>query len=77
MFLPQPKGQWVEMLVKPFESDPKIGITGPLQLHDDYADADVIIGFCLCISRKVLDKAGGLLDEVFSPGGGEDIDLCC
>jgi hypothetical protein len=54
-----------------------MGITGPLQLHDDYADADVIIGFCLCVSRKALESAGGLLDEVYSPGGGEDIDLCC
>lgn len=81
MLLPQPRGQWLDFLVGPFEADPKTGITGPLQLHDDYAGEDVIIGFCLCVSRRVLREAmaetEGLLDETFSPGGGEDIDLCC
>lgn len=79
--LPQPKSQWLEWLLQPFREEPKMGVTGPLQLHDDYADADVIIGFCLCVKRSVLKEAmadtGGLLDEIFSPGGGEDIDLCC
>jgi GT2 family glycosyltransferase len=79
--LPQLKSQWLDWLLEPFEKDPKTGITGPLQLHDDYADEDVIIGFCLCVSRKALQEAmadtGALLDETFSPGGGEDIDLCC
>lgn len=75
--LDQPRHQWVEFLLDPFKDNPRMGITGPLQLHDDYADQDVIIGFCLCISRKVLNEVGGLLDEIFSPGGGEDIDLCC
>jgi GT2 family glycosyltransferase len=79
--LPQPKSQWLEWMLEPFRENPKMGVTGPLQLHDDYADADVIIGFCLTVKRSVLAQAmaetGGLLDEVFSPGGGEDIDLCC
>jgi GT2 family glycosyltransferase len=81
LLLPQPKNRWVEQLLAPFKDNPRMGITGPLQLHDDYADEDVIIGFCLCISKKVMDDTmadtGGLLDEIFSPGGGEDIDLCC
>ena len=77
MLLGQPRNKWLNTLLKPFEGNPKMGITGPLQLHDDYADADVIIGFCLCISRAALAAAGGLMDEIFSPGGGEDIDLCC
>lgn len=80
VLLPQPKNDWMNKLLDPFK-DPKMGITGPLQLHDDYADQDVIIGFCLCIPRKVLSESmahtGGLLDEIYSPGGGEDIDLCC
>jgi GT2 family glycosyltransferase len=79
--LPQLENQWLDWLLEPFEKDPKTGITGPLQLHDDYADEDVIIGFCLCVSRKALQEAMAdtdcLLDETFSPGGGEDIDLCC
>jgi GT2 family glycosyltransferase len=81
MLLGQQKNLWLDRLLEPFKDNKKMGITGPLQLHDDYADADVIIGFCLCISRAVLQDAmadtGGLLDEAFSPGGGEDIDLCC
>lgn len=77
VLLSQPKNRWVNQLLEPFRDNPKMGITGPLQLHDDYADADVIIGFCLCISRPALEEAGGLLDEIYSPGGGEDIDLCC
>lgn len=79
--LPQPKNCWLDWLVDPFLENPKMGVTGPLQLHDDYADQDVIIGFCLCVSRKVLNDAmagtNGVLDEIYSPGGGEDIDLCC
>jgi GT2 family glycosyltransferase len=81
MLLGQPKNRWIEQLLAPFKDNPKMGITGPLQLHDDYADQDVIIGFCLCISKKVMQDAmadtAGFLDEAFSPGGGEDIDLCC
>lgn len=81
VLLPQPKNRWMDQLLDPFKSNPKMGVTGPLQLHDDYADQDVIIGFCLCIKRSVIQGAmvetGGLLDETFSPGGGEDIDLCC
>lgn len=77
VLLGQPRNQWIEILLAPFHGNPKMGITGPLQLHDDYADADVIIGFCLCISRTALEAVGGALDEIYSPGGGEDIDLCC
>ncbi len=78
--LPQPKNQWFNWLIEPFLDDPMMGVTGPLQLHDDYANSDVIIGFCLMTSREVMQKVmvetSGLLDEVFSPGGGEDVDLC-
>ena len=77
VFLDQPRNQWLEQLLAPFKADPRMGITGPLQLHDYYAEEDVILGSCLCVSRKALEAAGGLLDEIFSPGGGEDIDLCC
>jgi GT2 family glycosyltransferase len=81
VLLGQSKNLWLQHLIEPFLNDPKIGVTGPLQLHDDYADADVIIGFCLCVPKKVLNEVmsstNGLLDETFSPGGGEDIDLCC
>lgn len=80
VLLPQYKNQWLDFLIQPFLEDPKMGITGPLQLFDDYAGEDVIIGFCLCIKKSVMQEAmketGGLLDEIYSPGSGEDIDLC-
>lgn len=73
LLLQQPKNRWLDMLSEPF-NDPKVGITGPLMLHDDYADADVLIFFCVMIRRAAIERVG-LLDEVYSPGGGEDIDF--
>lgn len=73
LLLDQSKNLWIEMLHNPFQ-DPKIGLTGPLQLYDYYADAPVLIFFCVMIRREVFDKIG-YLDEIFSPGGGEDIDF--
>ena len=69
------RNTWINMLEDPFERDEKMGITGPLMLHDDYANHDVMIFFCVMIKRELFDKLG-LLDEIFSPGGGEDIDFC-
>ena len=71
--LEQNMNQWLDMMVAPF-SDPTVGLSGPLMLHDDYADFDVLIFFCVMIKKEVFDKVG-LLDEIFSPGGGEDIDF--
>lgn len=70
--LEQTTNRWIDLLVKPFE-DEKVGMSGPLTLHDDYADIDTIIFFCAMIRKSVIDKIG-LLDEIYSPGGGEDID---
>lgn len=72
--LEQTKNRWLDLIVFPFDEDPEVGISGPLMLHDDYADFDVIIFFCAMIRREVFDKIG-YLDEIFSPGGGEDIDF--
>jgi GT2 family glycosyltransferase len=71
----QSKNTWIEMLIKPFKEDDKVGITGPLQLYDNYAGYDVMIFFCVMIRKEVFDKIG-ILDESYSPGGGEDIDFC-
>jgi GT2 family glycosyltransferase len=69
------KNIWIDMLLAPFLKDEKVGITGPLKLFDRYANSDVMIFFCVMIKKELFDKLG-LLDEVFSPGGGEDIDFC-
>ena len=71
--LEQPKNKWLDMIVAPFD-DSEVGLSGPLMLHDDYADVDAIIFFCAMIRRSVFEKVG-LLDEIFTPGGGEDIDF--
>jgi GT2 family glycosyltransferase/SAM-dependent methyltransferase len=71
--LSQEKNSWLNMLVAPF-ADPKVGLTGPLQLFDDYSNSDVLIFFCVMIRKSLFDEIG-ILDEIFSPGGGEDIDF--
>lgn len=71
--LEQTTNQWLDMIVAPF-SDPTVGVSGPLMLHDDYSDFDVIIFFCVMVRKEVFDKIG-VLDEIYTPGGGEDIDF--
>jgi GT2 family glycosyltransferase len=74
VLLPQEKHDWINMLKAPFANDPLVGITGPLELYDHYAGSPVLIFFCVMISKKIFDEFQGL-DEIYSPGGGEDIDL--
>lgn len=73
VLLEAPRNQWIDMHLQPF-SDPRVGMTGPLSLHDPYVQRQVIIFFCAMIKREVIEKVG-LLDEIFSPGGHEDIDF--
>ncbi len=74
VLLEAPINKWLEMLERPFLEKQEMGLTGPLILHDDYANHPVLIFFCVMIKKEVFDKIG-LLDEIFSPGGGEDIDF--
>lgn len=68
------KQEWIDLLEAPFKAKKNVGLTGPLQLYDEYAASLVLIFFCVMIKREVFEKIG-LLDEIFSPGGGEDIDF--
>lgn len=70
--LPQSTNLWLNMMEQKFTDS--VGMVGPLMLHDDYSNHDVLIFFCVMIKREVFDKIG-LLDEIYSPGGGEDIDF--
>lgn len=72
--LPQPTNCWLQMLEQPFNDEPNVGLTGPLELYDRYAASKVLIFFCVMVKRDLFDKIG-LLDEIFTPGGGEDIDF--
>jgi len=71
--LKQDQNRWLDQLEAPF-SDEKVGLTGPLQLYDPYAAHYALIFFCVMIKKTVFDEIG-ILDEIFSPGGGEDIDF--
>ena len=72
--LPQTTNKWLEMMESPFHTEDKVGLTGPLQLYDRYAASNVLIFFCVMIKRELFLEIG-LLDEIFTPGGGEDIDF--
>lgn len=64
---------WLNLLLDPFDKVENCGITGPIKGYSEAADADFIVFFCAMISRKLYNDLG-LLDEIFSPGGGEDTD---
>jgi GT2 family glycosyltransferase len=73
-FLPQERNDWLNRLVTPFV-DPKVGVTGVLELYDKSAESNFLVFFCVMIRRTLFDEIG-TLDEIFSPGYGEDIDFC-
>lgn len=72
--LPQPKNEWMDVLVGPMLADESIGLTGPLQEHDPNSNHDFLIFFCVMIRRKVFESIG-LLDESFLYFG-EDTAFC-
>jgi len=71
----KPKNTWIEMLEKPFLKDEMVGLTGPAKRYDQYTKKKFLIFFLVMISKKTIEKIG-YLDEIFSPGYGEDIDYC-
>jgi GT2 family glycosyltransferase len=75
VLLEQRKNEWLLMLEQPFIDDPLMGVTGPLWQDDRITRYKFIIFFCAMIPKRLFDELG-LLDEIFSPGSGEDIDFC-
>lgn len=76
VLLPQENHNWLHRLVNPFYQDERVGITGPMKTFCPEAKREFLIFFCVCIRRKLFDELG-ILDEIFSPGYGEDTDFCC
>ena len=74
VLLEQPKNTWLEMLYIPFTTDESVGMTGPMLVRDIDTRRNFIIFFCAMIKRSMFSKLG-TLDEVFSPGFGEDVDF--
>lgn len=68
-------GDWLRMLEAPFLVDNMVGITGPSKLFSKEINSHFLI-FFLVMMRRGLFYELGYLDEVFNPGGGEDIDFC-
>jgi FkbM family methyltransferase len=73
VLLEQPTNMWLDWLASAFK-DTKVGMAGPLSLFDNYSNHEVLIFFCVMIHSTMFQTVG-LLDEVYTPGGGEDIDF--
>lgn len=74
------KNYWIEELLKPFDVDPKIGITGPFKMDSSVnkeliknLNTDFIIFFCAVIPNKIFQEVG-ILDENLKCGC--DVDFC-
>lgn len=74
--LPQRKNEWIDILKRPFDADPKTGISGPVKFSFDCAGTkrQAIAFWCAMMRRDVYLNLGGL-DEIFGAGMGEDGDL--
>ena len=73
VLLNQNPNDWLETMARPF-ADGNVGVSGPSKITCKATGVSFIIFFCAMTSRKVIDKIGKL-DEIFSPGFGEDIDF--
>jgi FkbM family methyltransferase len=74
VLLAQEKHYWINKLVEPF-IDAKMGATGAMMGWNPDIKRNFLIFFCVMIPKARFDELG-LLDEWFSPGGGEDTDFC-
>jgi glycosyltransferase involved in cell wall biosynthesis len=76
VLLPQVKNAWIELLIGPFRKDSKVGITGPVKFSWDCGGTErrSIAFWCALIPRRLFAELG-ILDEIFSPGMGEDGDF--
>lgn len=75
ILLTQERGDWLKLLHKGFEDNPKCGITCSLKKYSPITQMDFGVFFCVMIDRKVIEEVG-LLDEGYATGGNEDIDFC-
>lgn len=77
--LEQEKGMWMYMLYAPFSYPYKygtVGITGTTKISKpELLNTPFLIFFCVMICRQMITEIG-MLDEIFSPGYGEDFDFC-
>ena len=65
---------WIDRLLEPFQNDAKMGQVGP-QFELLFGNHPNIVGTIFMTKKKIWDELGGL-DEIFSPGCGDDTDFC-
>lgn len=65
--------EWVNILLDPFDQDPKLGITGPSKQWR--GGRPWLLFYIVAIKRHLFGELG-FLDEAFNPGAGEDTDFC-
>lgn len=69
----QPVHTWIKRLIDPL-ADPHVGVTGIATYH--HATGMKFMPFyCVGIAMETFEMLG-LLDEIFDPGYGEDLDFC-
>ncbi len=75
-FTEQEKDKWINLLITPLKKDDKVGITSTMKFTFDCRGTprEAVPIWCAMTKRSVLNKIG-MLDEIFSPFGCEDIDL--
>jgi glycosyltransferase involved in cell wall biosynthesis len=66
---------WIDILTKPFVADDSIGMTGAIKEIHPNTFLPFLVFFCVMTKKSIINKIG-LLDEVYNPGYGEDIDYC-
>jgi GT2 family glycosyltransferase len=72
VLLPQEKHSWVNRMIQPLKDNPNLAITGIAQV---WLNSRPFFPFFNVGLKKELVEKFGYLDEIFSPGYGEDIDL--
>ncbi len=66
---------WIDCLINPFIRDPKVAVSGPVKVENNESKMCFILFFCSMVKRSIYEELGGV-DEIFSPGYGEDVDFC-
>lgn len=69
----KPKDYWIDELIDPLRADEKLAVTGSAPMT--YYGRMFLPFFCVGLKKKILEEFN-YLDEIFSPGYGEDIDFC-
>lgn len=69
--------RWINLLLKPFIEHGNCGITGPGKWMEMVGGKEwsICAFWCAMFKKELVDQIG-ILDEIFSPGCGEDVDFC-